>query len=467
MMILSSASLTILLFAAALTAQNLPTPFVGNKHSATDSTTTFQYDITDSIFYDTTATYQIVYRDSPATTWFAQSMGMIYAACTTWTVSGAVDFYPTSGTLEYYFRAETDTIVVSQSPQNTANTFPAPAHLLADMGSDPAGDAVGAAGQWLDITGLALSYSSTRIYARLTNAGGGFPTSSGLSFFLYSVGIIDPDGSDSAAYAMIYVNVPFVLSSGLYRINPIDSSFTKIGDISTNISGNNLSLACNIADLTAQPGWSTWPPPSGLILCAPVTATQSLSALTMNDTGKGCALIPHSQLLTYGGNAAPTLANEQLLPQMSQMPVWIDYTDSDDNLAVVRLFNLIGHAGFEMVACEKDYVGGTTFTTTATWDTAGWYQYSFLFSDGVDTVATAPAAAYLEILAPYLSGDANGDGFVSISDAVYLITYIFGGGPAPEPLGAGDADCSGLITISDAVYLINYIFAGGPPPCGP
>lgn len=65
----------------------------------------------------------------------------------------------------------------------------------------------------------------------------------------------------------------------------------------------------------------------------------------------------------------------------------------------------------------------------------------------------------------YTCGDADGSGSVTISDAVYLINYIFGGGPAPNPVLSGDADCSGTVTISDAVYLINYIFAGGMAPC--
>ncbi len=65
----------------------------------------------------------------------------------------------------------------------------------------------------------------------------------------------------------------------------------------------------------------------------------------------------------------------------------------------------------------------------------------------------------------YLCGDADANGIVNISDAVYLITFIFGGGAPPAPLLAGDADCNGFITISDAVYLISFIFAGGPAPC--
>jgi hypothetical protein len=66
---------------------------------------------------------------------------------------------------------------------------------------------------------------------------------------------------------------------------------------------------------------------------------------------------------------------------------------------------------------------------------------------------------------PYICGDADGSRVVDISDAVYLIAYIFSGGSAPSPLLAGDASCDQTVDISDAVYLINYIFSGGPEPC--
>ncbi len=66
---------------------------------------------------------------------------------------------------------------------------------------------------------------------------------------------------------------------------------------------------------------------------------------------------------------------------------------------------------------------------------------------------------------PFLCGDADDSGGVDIDDVVYLINYIFGGGPAPDPLEVGDVDCSGEVDIDDVVYLINYIFGGGPVPC--
>ena len=68
---------------------------------------------------------------------------------------------------------------------------------------------------------------------------------------------------------------------------------------------------------------------------------------------------------------------------------------------------------------------------------------------------------------PYVCGDCNADGTANITDAVYLITYIFAGGPPPSPLAAGDVNCDGSANISDAVYLIQWIFAGGPTPCDP
>jgi hypothetical protein len=72
-----------------------------------------------------------------------------------------------------------------------------------------------------------------------------------------------------------------------------------------------------------------------------------------------------------------------------------------------------------------------------------------------------------EVGCSWFCGDCNGDGTANITDAVYLITYIFAGGPAPDPLAAGDVNCDGTPNISDAVYLIQYIFGGGPPPCDP
>lgn len=64
----------------------------------------------------------------------------------------------------------------------------------------------------------------------------------------------------------------------------------------------------------------------------------------------------------------------------------------------------------------------------------------------------------------YVRGDANRDGKITVADVVYIVSYLYKGGPAPSPIGSGDANRDGSVTIGDCVYLINYLFKGGPPP---
>jgi len=66
---------------------------------------------------------------------------------------------------------------------------------------------------------------------------------------------------------------------------------------------------------------------------------------------------------------------------------------------------------------------------------------------------------------PYDIGDCDHSGLIDIDDIVFLIDYLFQGGPAPDPLELGDTDCSGGIDIDDVVYLIEYVFQSGPAPC--
>jgi hypothetical protein len=53
---------------------------------------------------------------------------------------------------------------------------------------------------------------------------------------------------------------------------------------------------------------------------------------------------------------------------------------------------------------------------------------------------------------------------IDISDLVYLVDYMFAGGPEPPCLDEADMDGIGGIDISDLVWLVDYMFAGGPPP---
>jgi hypothetical protein len=66
-----------------------------------------------------------------------------------------------------------------------------------------------------------------------------------------------------------------------------------------------------------------------------------------------------------------------------------------------------------------------------------------------------------------IPGDANGDEQINVGDAVYIIAYVFKGGPPPVPYAicSGDANCDCQCNVGDAVFLIAYVFKGGPAPC--
>ncbi len=53
---------------------------------------------------------------------------------------------------------------------------------------------------------------------------------------------------------------------------------------------------------------------------------------------------------------------------------------------------------------------------------------------------------------------------VDISDLVFVVDFIFTGGPAPVCSEEADVTADAAVDISDLVYLVDFIFTGGPDP---
>jgi hypothetical protein len=65
-------------------------------------------------------------------------------------------------------------------------------------------------------------------------------------------------------------------------------------------------------------------------------------------------------------------------------------------------------------------------------------------------------------------GDVNNNGTVTSADIIYLVNYVFKGGPDPLPtVDNGDTNCSGTVTSADVIGLVNYVFKGAPEPFCP
>ncbi len=67
----------------------------------------------------------------------------------------------------------------------------------------------------------------------------------------------------------------------------------------------------------------------------------------------------------------------------------------------------------------------------------------------------------------YVRGRVNDDAIVDLSDAIFVLLFLFQGGAHPDPMVAADLNHDDRIDLSDAIYLINYLYYGGSQPAMP
>ena len=110
------------------------------------------------------------------------------------------------------------------------------------------------------------------------------------------------------------------------------------------------------------------------------------------------------------------------------------------------------------------YVTGKTESTD--FPTLNQYQAD---QDTTDAFVTKLSEAIVSCCLPPIRGNIDYDpgDVIDMADLVYLVDYMFTGGPEPPCLDEADVDGSGgesPIDISDLVYLVDYMFNGGPEP---
>jgi hypothetical protein len=62
----------------------------------------------------------------------------------------------------------------------------------------------------------------------------------------------------------------------------------------------------------------------------------------------------------------------------------------------------------------------------------------------------------------HICGDCTGEGVVNAGDVVFLLSYLYRSGPAPEPLCVADVNCDGSVDAGDLVRMLNYLFGWEP-----
>jgi len=58
-------------------------------------------------------------------------------------------------------------------------------------------------------------------------------------------------------------------------------------------------------------------------------------------------------------------------------------------------------------------------------------------------------------------GDINDNHWLDVGDVVYLLAYLFRGGPPPPDTSRADVNCDGSVDLADTQIIINAIFIRG------
>jgi hypothetical protein len=153
----------------------------------------------------------------------------------------------------------------------------------------------------------------------------------------------------------------------------------------------------------------------------------------------------------------------------------------DDLIVGAARYDAVGmNCGRAYVFCGQTGALLCIFTGEAAFDRMGYsvsgagdvdndgYDEVIVGAYGNDAGGDYAGRAYVfgcEVYATNLCGDVTGDGIVNLGDIVYLVTYLYKSGPAPDPVCVGDVTCDEIVNVGDVVYLVSYLYKAGPSPC--
>ena len=101
----------------------------------------------------------------------------------------------------------------------------------------------------------------------------------------------------------------------------------------------------------------------------------------------------------------------------------------------------------------------------------GTYGWQVMARNVRDVATPGPewSFAVAEERSGFRRGDADAQGLINLTDGVFLLNFLFLGGPPPPCIDAADFNDDEILNITDGVALFNWLFLGGsvPPAPGP
>ena len=376
------------------------------------------------------------------------------------------------------------TIIVSGTPHNEDGNWPPGSNLYAHMVDEPSGDA--SSNQ--DITAVRGTYKGSeavdgegnpytdveRLYLSLTLSGN-CCEEGGLfgPWYLYGVGIVNPESEAAVAYAIGYGNGGFgELYPGLLKLTgdlstgEIDGFDYITTNISYNTSGNSLQATALMSYITNDSDWGPWPNSYNGFIVLGVTVEASLDGLDvaielLDQTNPGLMICTTS---SQEGNIALALSNPEFDGATNTLSV--TYSDGDGNLPWFKSAQVCDSGTdncffqMDMIPDAHTYADGVRFSASfSNGDVAeGDYDAHFWFADDdIDNYPTAQINLPITIGGGggcAMEGDLNTDGIANVLDIVLLVNLVLGGN---EPGDCSDVNGDGILNVLDIVLLVNIV----------
>ena len=392
-----------------------------------------------------------------------------------WYISGEVDAASVDPSFEGF-----GNVFVSGSPHNSNGSFPPSQNLYADLVIEPSGDA--SSNQ--DITAFKGTHRSVgesleELFLSITLNGGCCDAGSFFGpWYMYGIGILNPESTESIVYALIYGDGGFgQLSPGIMKL----SGDVITGDIGSfeylsnttgyqySTSGDSFQGKLPISILTNDSQFGPWPNEFQGIIGLGVTIQASLNGLDVAadilDQTQPALFVADTQSQT--GNQTPQLSNASNDGEVFS----IDYIDADGNLPWFHNVSLCnGPVGPDaqcyqsetLLPDSHDYLNGVNFSVAfSEVNDDACYAHFWLTDDqaGSSSDPNNQAIAELEFREcgggnDCTIGDSNGDGLLNILDVVLLVNIVLLGDDADE---CSDVNGDGLLNILDVVLLVNLV----------
>ncbi len=381
------------------------------------------------------------------------------------------------------------TILVSGSPHNENGDWPPSSNLYATLANDESGDASSS----YDITDIKGTYLGNaaedsegneytdveRFYLSMSLNGNCCDEGSLFGpWYLYGIGIVNPESDVAVAYAIGYGDGGFgQLTPGLLKITG-DLATGDIGgfeylttNISYDTSGNELEATALMSYITQDSDWGAWPNSYNGVIALGVTVEASLDGLdvaanVLDQTDPGLFIFNTG---SQNGNTPLVLSTPDFNADTNTLSVF--YSDADGNLPWFRaaqICNTPNNGGncftqISMIPDGHDYENGTTFYANITDDLinqyslSGEYEAHFWFADDdIDAGDTAQIEIPITIGSSCgLVGDSNSDGALNVLDVVLLVGIILDGSSTAGD--CSDVNSDGALNVLDVVLLVNLI----------